>query len=191
MHSGIEKTAASHFQHAATKPCTNESNKKLWGFSLYQSYINSEDLQPNQKGKSADFSNRIFAQPPDGTFVAWSFESDGTCCTSSPKSSWRNPKFHRHSLCDVFVKLVSKITQDHHCFQNFLPHLLCRAPDSAHLNAATILNVRTLHRMCCPGACYVGSSSLSSTEITTLGLSELVVLSKISSDSEHCKMELH
>lgn len=64
MHSGIEKTSASHFQHAATKPCTNESNKKRLGFSLYQSYINSEDLQPNQKGKSADFSNRIFAQPP-------------------------------------------------------------------------------------------------------------------------------
>lgn len=83
---------------------------------------------------------------------------------------------------DIKITIVSGV---------FLPHLLCRAPDSAHLNAATILNVGTFRRMCCPGACYVGSSSLSSTEITTLGLSELVVLSKISSDSQHCKMELH
>lgn len=61
------------------------------------------------------FQIEFLLSPRDGTFVACSFESDGTCCTSSPKSSWRNPEFHRHSL----VKLVSKITQDHHCFQSF------------------------------------------------------------------------
>lgn len=65
MHSGIEKTAASHFQHAATKPCTNESNKKRGlGFSLYQSYINSEDLSAKPKRQISWFFKSNLCSAP-------------------------------------------------------------------------------------------------------------------------------